>query len=204
MVQYLRTPFGCICVCIFDVTLIVKNLIGDKWTQIPISKVVDMSSLQVSWIRMNLTVIAQGCSTHSHTYVKGISFPAVQFCKKESNISLSAIVRWFFQSPISPVKTFTKLLIFIMYITILWARLYVPVACIYTYLRNEYCLIIARGHHWENEMHRLKSEPLVNCADYLQPIKRLLISTENNSVLTKWVWRCIVHYIMQSAMIIYI
>ena len=39
-------------------------------------------------------------------------------------------------------------------------------------------------------------------ADYLQPIKMLIISTELFSVLTEWAWLCIMHCIMQSAMMI--
>ena len=36
------------------------------------------------------------------------------------------------------------------------------VACINMDLRNASSLIIASGHHWENEMNRLKSQPWVN------------------------------------------
>ena len=46
---------------------------------------------------------------------------------------------------------------------------------------------------------------IIESADYLQPIKMLIISTEFFSVLTQsgWVF-CIVHCMMQSAMIAYI
>ena len=57
----------------------------------------------------------------------------------------------------------------------------------------------------DREMNRQKSEPLVIfSADYLQSIKRLIISTELFSVLTVWVWLYIVDRIMQSAKMIYI
>ena len=45
---------------------------------------------------------------------------------------------------------------------------------------------------------------IINSADYLQPIKMLILSFELFSVLTQWVVFYIVHYIMQSAMMIYI
>ena len=37
-----------------------------------------------------------------YSQMNGISFPAVHFSNTESNSSLSATVKWFFQSPISP------------------------------------------------------------------------------------------------------
>ena len=52
---------------------------------------------------------------------------------------------------------------------------------------------------------RSLSHWIIESAVYLQPIKRLIISTELFSVLTqKWVVFCIVHCMMQSAMMAYI
>ena len=48
------------------------------------------------------------------------------------------------------------------------------------------------------------SHRIIKSADYLQPIKMLILSTELFLVLTQWVVFCIVHYIMQSAMMAYI
>ena len=51
---------------------------------------------------------------------------------------------------------------------------------------------------------RSLSHWIIESAVYLQPIKRLIISTELFSVLTqKWVVFCIVHCMMQSAMMAY-
>ena len=53
------------------------------------------------------------------------------------------------------------------------------------------------------EMAENLSRWIIKSADYLQPIKMLILSTELFSVLTQWVVFYIVHYIMQSAMMAY-
>ena len=64
-----------------------------------------------------------------------------------------------------------------------------PLACIYMDLRNSSCLILTSGHHWERDgSGRKLSHWIIESAVYLQPIKRLIISTELFSVLTQSGW----------------
>ena len=88
---------------------------------------------------------------------------------------------------------------------LLWDRVQ-PLACIYMDLRNVSCLISTSGHHWERDGSRQKPEPLDNWI-------RCLSSANQNahpkhwivfSAYTKWVVFCIVHCMMQSAMMAYI
>ena len=45
---------------------------------------------------------------------------------------------------------------------------------------------------------------IIKYADYLQPIKMVIVSTESCPMFTQWVVFYIVHYIIQSAMMAYI
>ena len=81
-----------------------------------------------------------------------------------------------------------------------------PLACIYMDLRNVSCLISTSGHHWERDGSRQKPESLDNWI-------RCLSSANQNahpkhwivfSAYTKWVVFCIVHCMMQAAMMAYI
>ena len=55
-----------------------------------------------------------------------------------------------------------------------------------------------------NEQEKVKTIGQFVSADYLQPIKRLIKSTELFLVLTEWAWLCIAHCTMQSAVMIFI
>ena len=81
-----------------------------------------------------------------------------------------------------------------------------PLACIYMDLRNVSCLISTSGHHWERDGSRQKPGPLDKWI-------RCFSSANQNanhkhwiffSAYTKWVVFCIVHCMMQAAMMAYI
>ena len=75
-------------------------------------------------------------------------------------------------------------------------------ACIYMDLRNVSSLIITSGHHRKNEMNKQTSQPLVNCICCLSSANQKAHHKHwfVFSAYTKWVVFCIVHYMMQSAM----
>ena len=86
-----------------------------------------------------------------------------------------------------------------------WMTL-LALACIYMDLRNVSCLTWTSSHHWERDGSRQKPEPLDNWI-------RCLSSANQNahpkhwivfSAYRKWVVFCIVHCMMQSAMMAYI
>ena len=72
-------------------------------------------------------------------------------------------------------------------------------------LRNSSCLISTSGHHWERDGSRQKPEPLDNWIRCLSSAnqkahhKHWIVF----SAYTKWVVFCIVHCMMQSAMMAY-
>ena len=65
---------------------------------------------------------------------------------------------------------------------------------IYMDLTNISCMISIGGDHWERDGSRQKlGHWIIKSADYLQPIKMVILSTELLPMLTQWVVFYIVH-----------